>query len=75
MTYLLSSVLSLITDVINKNCEGLALKFSECKKKKNVYRKMLEFIAEFTSFHFHTDHFLKIKKEYILLGTMKVKEI
>ena len=36
---------------------------------------MLEFIAEFTSFHFHTDHFLKIKKEYILLGTMKVKEI
>lgn len=48
-----------VADVINKNCEGLALKFSE-SKKNDVYRKMLEFIAEFTSFHFHTDLFLKI---------------
>ena len=49
--------------------------FSELKKKKDVYRKVLEFIAEFTSFHFHTDLFLKIKKEYKLLGTMKVIQI
>ena len=52
------------------------MKFSESKKKKkDIYIKALEFIAEVTSFHFHTGLFLKIKKEYKLVGTMKVKQI